>query len=48
MFFDPWFYFKMETAYVEFIIFFGKYRLKFWDTVIYLSYQQKKGGKVYI
>lgn len=36
LFFDPWFYFKMETAYVEFIIIFGKYRLKFWDTVICL------------
>lgn len=34
--FDPWFYLKVEAAYVEFIIFFGKY-FKFWDTIMYLS-----------
>lgn len=36
LFFEPWFYLKVETAYVEFIIFFGKY-FKFWDTIICLS-----------
>jgi hypothetical protein len=37
LFFDLWFYFKMETAYVEFVTFLGgKYCLNFWDTIIYL------------
>lgn len=36
LFFDPWFYLKVGTAYVEFTMFFGKY-FKFWDTIIYLG-----------